>query len=187
MFQKILFRSQEKLKTESPDEPAPPEAQEQAAMGFLLEAMRSAVDRLLRQSLEWGRIEAANQDRRTAMRTNKVWAPANPPTHILPPVWFERSRPPRFTTTQVTNQGHRHRLVERYMDCGGGVIEPVVYRRWYRRADEPIRRARFHPLLPDTSLSEREFGQRRRRCNTQGGAWDCVGRKTYSIPWVRPT
>ncbi|CAM9798826.1 unnamed protein product [Ectocarpus sp. 4 AP-2014] len=48
------------------------EAQEQAAMGLLLEAMRTAVDRLLRQSLEWGRIEAANQDRRTAMRTNKM-------------------------------------------------------------------------------------------------------------------
>ncbi|CAM9566989.1 unnamed protein product [Ectocarpus sp. 12 AP-2014] len=41
-------------------------------MGLLLEAMRTAVDRLLRQSLEWGRIEAANQDRRTAMRTNKM-------------------------------------------------------------------------------------------------------------------
>ncbi|CAB1110575.1 unnamed protein product [Ectocarpus sp. CCAP 1310/34] len=52
--------------------PVPPEAQEQAAMGSLLEAMRTAVDRLLRQSLEWGRIEAANQDRRTAMRTNKM-------------------------------------------------------------------------------------------------------------------
>lgn len=41
-------------------------------MGFLLEAMRSAVGRLLEQSVEWGRIEAANQERKTAMRTNKV-------------------------------------------------------------------------------------------------------------------
>lgn len=47
-------------------------AQEQAAMGSLLEAMRSAVGRLLEQSVEWGRIEAANQERKTAMRTNKV-------------------------------------------------------------------------------------------------------------------
>ena len=41
-------------------------------MGLLLEAMRSAVSDLLEQSVEWGRIEAANQERRTAMRTNKV-------------------------------------------------------------------------------------------------------------------
>ncbi len=39
---------------------------------MLLEAMRSAVGHLLEQSVEWGRIEAANQERRTAMRTNKV-------------------------------------------------------------------------------------------------------------------
>ncbi|CAM9251616.1 unnamed protein product [Scytosiphon promiscuus] len=48
------------------------EAQEQAAMTSLLEAMRSAVGRLLEQSLEWGRIEVANQERRTALRTNKM-------------------------------------------------------------------------------------------------------------------
>ena len=47
-------------------------AQEQSAMGLLLEAMRSAVGSLLEQSVEWGRIEAAHQERRTAMRTNKV-------------------------------------------------------------------------------------------------------------------
>lgn len=40
----------------------------------LLEAMRSAVGHLLEQSLEWGRIEVANQERRTALRTNKVRA-----------------------------------------------------------------------------------------------------------------
>lgn len=34
--------------------------------------MRSAVDRLLQQSLELGRIEAAHQEKETAMRTNKV-------------------------------------------------------------------------------------------------------------------
>lgn len=41
-------------------------------MGRLLEAMRSAVGSLLEQSVEWGRIEAAHQERKTAMRTNKV-------------------------------------------------------------------------------------------------------------------
>lgn len=41
-------------------------------MELLLEAMRSAVNNLLEQSVEWGRIEAAHQERKTAMRTNKV-------------------------------------------------------------------------------------------------------------------
>lgn len=49
-------------------------AHEQAVMSSLLEAMRSAVGCLLEQSVEWGRIEAANQERRTTMRTNKVRA-----------------------------------------------------------------------------------------------------------------
>ena len=43
-------------------------------MGLLLEGMRSAVDRLLQQSLQWGRIEMANQEKKTAMRTNKASA-----------------------------------------------------------------------------------------------------------------
>lgn len=47
-------------------------AQAQSAMGLLLEVMRSAVGGLLEQSVEWGRIEAAHQERKTAMRTNKV-------------------------------------------------------------------------------------------------------------------
>lgn len=47
-------------------------AQEQSAMRVLLEAMRSAVGGLLEQSVEWGRIEAAHRERKTAMRTNKV-------------------------------------------------------------------------------------------------------------------
>ena len=37
-----------------------------------MEGMRSAVDRLLQQSLQWSRIEMANQEKKTAMRTNKV-------------------------------------------------------------------------------------------------------------------
>lgn len=41
-------------------------------MGLLLEAMCCAVSSLLEQSVEWGRIEAAHQERKTAMRTNKV-------------------------------------------------------------------------------------------------------------------
>lgn len=48
-------------------------------MGFLLEAMHSAVGSLLEQSVEWGRIEAAHQERKTAMRTNKVCGQAASP------------------------------------------------------------------------------------------------------------
>eukprot|EP00903_Cladosiphon_okamuranus_P015598 g14403.t1 len=48
------------------------EAQEQSAMGLLLEAMRCAVSSLLEQSMEWGRIEAAHQERKTAIRANKM-------------------------------------------------------------------------------------------------------------------
>lgn len=60
-------------------------AQEQSAMGLVLEAMRSAVGSLLEQSVEWGRIEAANQERKTAMRTNKVSRETlTPPSYFSP-------------------------------------------------------------------------------------------------------
>lgn len=49
-----------------------PEEQETRTSLVLLDGMRTVVDRLLMQSQELGRIEAANQERRAAMRTNKV-------------------------------------------------------------------------------------------------------------------
>lgn len=49
-----------------------PEEQETRTSLMLLDGMRTVVDRLLLQSQELGRIEAANQEKRAAMRTNKV-------------------------------------------------------------------------------------------------------------------
>lgn len=54
-------------------------------MGRLVEAMRSAVGSLLEQSVEWGRIEAAYQERKTAMRTNKVREGVQAPSMVYCP------------------------------------------------------------------------------------------------------
>lgn len=47
-------------------------AVDDAEVGSLLEAIDCALDCLLQQSLELARIEAANQERKMAMRTNQV-------------------------------------------------------------------------------------------------------------------